>query len=153
MLWEKLELYHFPSDVQELSISVGSTFYNDRVILVADPVRLSSINREAFIDQQEWFLYEHVETEQRFVKEFLINDEIDDEVQTSFQEERKRSFLVISCHAGSVENQTKAKRNIDIIVFSPSICIFLLEWILFDGIDYHLWLLHFFDSTNVRQVN
>ena len=41
--WEKLELYHFPSDVQELSISVGSTFHDDKVILMVDPLRMSAI--------------------------------------------------------------------------------------------------------------
>ncbi|CAF3732331.1 unnamed protein product [Rotaria socialis] len=100
LLWEKLELHHFPCDVQELSISVGSMLYDDKVILVADHLRLSGINRETFVDQQEWFLYEHVISEQRFVKEFLMDDN-DDAVEehSKSQNERKRSFLVISCHA------------------------------------------------------
>ena len=105
-------MYHFPSDVQELSISVGSIYYNDRVILLADSVRLSGINREAFIDQQEWCLYEHVDTEQRFMKEFLLHDDNDDDdLQFNGQEERKRSFLVISCHAGKTSEERKEKNR------------------------------------------
>ncbi|CAF3513494.1 unnamed protein product [Adineta steineri] len=100
LFWEKLELHHFPSDVQDLSISIGSMFYNDKVILIADSYYSSGVNREAFIDQQEWSLYEHVDTQQRYIKEFLFRDGHDEE-ETEFNltEERKRSFLTISCHA------------------------------------------------------
>ncbi|CAF5221083.1 unnamed protein product, partial [Rotaria magnacalcarata] len=58
-------------------------------------LRLSGINRETFVDQQEWFLYEHVISEQRFVKEFLMDDN-DDAVEehSKSQDERKRSFLL-----------------------------------------------------------
>ena len=100
LFWEKLELQHFPSDIQEFSISIGSLLYNDKVVLIADPYHLSGINREIFIDQQEWLLYEHVDTKQRYVKEFLFQDEDDEETKSSSKDERKRSFLTVSCHAG-----------------------------------------------------
>ena len=45
--------------------------YNDKIVLIADPYHSSAVNREAFGDQQEWFLYEHVDTQQRYVKEFI----------------------------------------------------------------------------------
>lgn len=103
LLWEKLELYHFPCDVQELSITIGSTFFDDKVILIADSLHPSGINRETFVDQQEWFLYEHVINEQRSVKEFLLDDNGDDSAEQSIlQDERKRSFIVFSCHAGNL---------------------------------------------------
>lgn len=106
LFWEKLELHHFPSDVQELSISIGSMFYDDKVLLVPDPYHPSGINREAFVDQQEWSLYEHVNTQQRFIKEFLFQggeeEENDEDVQTNnnTNTERKRSILTVTCHAG-----------------------------------------------------
>ena len=105
LFWEKLELQHFPSDIQELSISIGSILYNDKVVLIPDPYHLSGINREIFVDQQEWSLYEHVNTQQRYVKEFLFQDEQDDDdgdydEPTNSKDERKRSFLTVSCHAG-----------------------------------------------------
>ncbi|CAF4199370.1 unnamed protein product [Rotaria magnacalcarata] len=97
--WEKLELYHFPSDIQELTISIGSMLYNDRVILIPDPFYHSGVNREAFVDQQEWLLYEHVDAEQRFVKEYFNSISDDKNVQSSLNEGRKRSIVSVSCHA------------------------------------------------------
>ncbi|UJR11307.1 hypothetical protein I4U23_015488 [Adineta vaga] len=112
LFWEKLELQHFPSDVQDLSISVTSMFFHDKVILIADPSHFSGINREAFIDQQEWSLYEHIDTKQRFIKEFLFRNEDDDGNDDNYQEsngqqmknvmtaeDRKRSVLTVTCHA------------------------------------------------------
>ena len=107
LFWEKLELYHFPSDVQELSISIASLLYDDKVLLVADPYHSSGVNREAFVDQQEWSLYEHVDTQQRYIKEFLFRSEDeeednddDDNSSTITNKERKRSILSVTCHAG-----------------------------------------------------
>jgi hypothetical protein len=112
LFWEKLELQHFPSDVQDLSISIASMLYNDKIVLIADPERLSGVNREAFVDQQEWKLYEHVDTQQRYVKEFFCrsngqNDddddddvESDDDESTILDKQRKRSILTVTCHAG-----------------------------------------------------
>ncbi|UJR38811.1 hypothetical protein I4U23_031476 [Adineta vaga] len=54
LFWEKLELHHFPHDIQDLSLSITSTLYHDKVF---------GVNLEAFVDQQEWFLYEHVDFE------------------------------------------------------------------------------------------
>jgi hypothetical protein len=106
VFWEKLELHHFPSDVQDLSISIASMFYDDKVVLFADRHHHSGVNREAFVDQQEWSLYEHVDTEQRYVKEFLFqdNDKDDDEDDEGGNmnntEDRKRSVITVTCHAG-----------------------------------------------------
>ena len=109
LFWEKLELHHFPSDVQDLSISVASMLYDDKVLLVPDPNNSSGINREAFVDQQEWSLYEHVDTNQRFIKEYLFRNEHEQEEEESngrnsmTNKERKRSILSVTCHAGSKE--------------------------------------------------
>ncbi|CAF3489286.1 unnamed protein product [Rotaria socialis] len=122
--WEKLELNHFPSDVQDLSISVGSMLFSDKVLLAPDSKHLSGVNREAFVDQQEWSLYEHVDTQQRFVTEFLFGDDDDEDDDDNAEEEddgnihtsvehhvdnqlkntddtddRKRSILTVTCHA------------------------------------------------------
>ncbi len=63
---------------------------------------LSGINREAFADQQEWSLYEHVDTQQRFIKEFLRQneDEEDEDGSNLTNKERNRSILSVTCHAG-----------------------------------------------------
>jgi hypothetical protein len=99
LFWEKLELHHFPSDVQDLSISIASMLYDDKVLIVADPNNASGVNREAFVDQQEWSLYEQVDNEQRFVKEFSFQSADDDE-DTNNNEDRKRPILTVTCHAG-----------------------------------------------------
>jgi hypothetical protein len=101
LFWEKLELQHFPSDVQDLSISIASMFFDDKVVIVADPYNLSGVNREAFVDQQEWALYEHVSAQQRFVEEFSFQaaDQDDEENEVKSQD-RKRSILTVTCHAG-----------------------------------------------------
>jgi hypothetical protein len=110
LFWEKLELQHFPSDVQDLSISLASMLYNDKIILLADPYHLSGVNREAFVDQQEWSLYEHVDTQERYLNEFLghngdddDDDDSDDDldgVSSINNKQRKRSILTVTCHAG-----------------------------------------------------
>ena len=102
LFWEKLELQHFPSDVQDLSISVGSMLYDDKVTLLPDLQHYSGVNREAFVDQQEWLLYQHVDIQQRYVKEFLVqnDDNDDDEEGMNNTEDRKRSIITVTCHAG-----------------------------------------------------
>ncbi|CAF1531722.1 unnamed protein product, partial [Didymodactylos carnosus] len=92
--WEKLELHHFPSDVQELTVSVASSYYDDKVLLQKDEHHLSCINREAFVDQQEWLLYEHVGAQTRFTVEYPFRDENDN------KEEKRRSIFSATCHAG-----------------------------------------------------
>jgi hypothetical protein len=102
LFWEKLELQHFPCDVQDLSISVASMLYNDKVVLAPDPYHQSGVNRETFIDQQEWSLYQRVRIEQRFVKEFFVQniDKDDEQVTANNTEDRKRSIITVTCHAG-----------------------------------------------------
>lgn len=100
LFWENLNLHHFPTDIQNLSISIGSMLYNDEVVLIADPYHPSSVNREPFTSQQEWLLYEHVDFEQRYVKEFLSQRDIEEDMSLSNGNNRKRSFLTFSCHSG-----------------------------------------------------
>ncbi|UJR35037.1 hypothetical protein I4U23_027813 [Adineta vaga] len=120
LFWEKLELHHFPSDVQDLSISIASMLYDDKVLLIADPHLSSGVNREAFVDQQEWSLYEHVDTQQRYIKEFLFrggNDDDEEEEEeggegegkqedagTLTNKERNRSIVTVTCHAARCSN-------------------------------------------------
>jgi hypothetical protein len=113
---EDLELQYFPADIQDLSMSLTTMLYNDKVVLFADPHCYSAVNREAFYGQQEWILYEHVDAEQRFVKEFVFqgagdddNDDNDERTEKlGSAEGRKRSILTITCHAGSyLESEIK----------------------------------------------
>ncbi len=60
--WEKLELNSFPADVQQLSLQIVAQCPIEECILVENRFQPSMVNREAFLAQQEWFLYEHIET-------------------------------------------------------------------------------------------
>ena len=71
--------------------------YDDTVILRADPYRLSGVNQEAFIDQQEWTLYKHIDFEQRFAAEFILRD---DEEDVKLNKDRQRPIVTVTCHAG-----------------------------------------------------
>ncbi|CAF0922000.1 unnamed protein product [Adineta ricciae] len=94
VFWEKLELNHFPADVQDLTVSITTHHYIEDCQLVQDPQLRSSINREAFFDQQEWKLYEHVSTELRESKEeYSYEDENLSIVQ------KKHSVLAVTCCA------------------------------------------------------
>ncbi|XP_052248474.1 uncharacterized protein LOC127856368 isoform X2 [Dreissena polymorpha] len=59
---ENLELQHFPVDVQELTVSISTERSCSEVDLIEDQTALSSINTKTFMDQQEWNLYNHIET-------------------------------------------------------------------------------------------
>ena len=93
------DLHDFPTDIQELSVSVGSAFYSTDVILEADSCRASGINHEAFIGVQEWSLYDHVETRSKFLKGFLFQNDGEDKLDNP-NHEQKRSILTILCRAG-----------------------------------------------------
>jgi hypothetical protein len=60
--WEKLELNSFPADLQQLSLQIVTKCPIEECILVENRLQPSMVNREAFLAQQEWFLYEHIET-------------------------------------------------------------------------------------------
>ena len=165
LFWEKLELHHFPSDIQELSISIGSMLYNDKVMLVSDPYHPSGINREAFVDQQEWSLYEHVDTQQRFIKEFLFRDDDDSEenleenqeenagatspaAMRSLTKEKHRPVLTVTCHAGQTRLFSFPPSTL--VRCSTTIELFLLEWLLSGSSHHHRLVLHFRHSAKVR---
>ncbi|UJR31978.1 hypothetical protein I4U23_019451 [Adineta vaga] len=94
VFWEKLELNHFPADVQDLTISITTHHYLENCRLIEDPQFRSSINREAFFDQQEWKLYEHVATDSRETKEeYSYRDE------NSGIAQKKHSVLAVTCRA------------------------------------------------------
>ncbi|CAF1064987.1 unnamed protein product, partial [Didymodactylos carnosus] len=92
VFWEKLELNHFPADVQDLTISLTTHHYVEHVILKEDENLSSGVNREAFVDQQEWILYEHVATDRREIKEEYSLEE-------ESLEQRKHPVFSVTCRA------------------------------------------------------
>ncbi|UJR37298.1 hypothetical protein I4U23_030007 [Adineta vaga] len=90
-------LHHYPNDIQELSISIGSSLSSEKVKLVSHPSIASGINREVFESQQEWHLYEHVEVKSRNVRGYLSVADEDGDLDKPGRE-KERSVLTFSCH-------------------------------------------------------
>ncbi|CAF0798648.1 unnamed protein product [Rotaria sp. Silwood1] len=86
--WEKLELNSFPADVQQLSLQIVTRCPIEECILVENRLQPSMVNREAFLAQQEWFLYEHIETRSTITTEDF-----------SFRPIRQSTYLVTCCVA------------------------------------------------------
>jgi len=85
---ENLELYDFPVDVQDLSITLTTARKCREVEFFSDPEIPSSINTQTFIDQQEWKLYDHVEVSKRVSNRDFIKDKA------------KSPAISFTCHAG-----------------------------------------------------
>ncbi|CAF0867600.1 unnamed protein product [Didymodactylos carnosus] len=86
--WERMELYHFPADVQELSLTMTTTRRDDELRFFQNYYKPSGVIRTIFTDEQEWYLYEHCEIHiQEPIEEFSDNgDRI------------KHGVVVCTCH-------------------------------------------------------
>ncbi|XP_070187244.1 cys-loop ligand-gated ion channel-like isoform X2 [Littorina saxatilis] len=84
---ENLELDDFPFDVQDLTITVASEFPASEVELVEDSENRHMVNKQSFVDEQEWHLYCHTEC----TKWELKIDPVD--------EAAKRSAISVKCRA------------------------------------------------------
>lgn len=67
VFYERLELYDFPMDMQELSITLTSKRSVNEVIICENLKDSCSINTEDFLDQQEWDLFGHVDTSKKTI--------------------------------------------------------------------------------------
>ncbi|OWF35286.1 gamma-aminobutyric acid receptor subunit rho-3-like [Mizuhopecten yessoensis] len=74
---EKLELMDFPFDYQSLSLQITSELPDSKVAIHEDNKEISAINVTCFVDEQEWFLYDYVESVQEVsTKEFSAKKHI-----------------------------------------------------------------------------
>ncbi|UJR20951.1 hypothetical protein I4U23_024059 [Adineta vaga] len=89
VFWERMELNHFPYDVQELSISLTTPLTLHDIYFAENKQKPSGVNRTVFSDQQSWHLYEHVEFQfEQYREEYSLNyDQI-------------HPVLVCTCHVG-----------------------------------------------------
>lgn len=92
-------LHHYPSDIQTLGISIGSSLSDNKFKLVQHPTILSGINKEIFEAQQEWHLYEHVEVKSRNVTGYYSPTDEDGDLDKPGYE-KERNVLTFSFHAG-----------------------------------------------------
>ncbi|XP_021369969.1 uncharacterized protein LOC110461026 isoform X3 [Mizuhopecten yessoensis] len=84
---ENLELDDFPFDVQDITITVASELPSSEVELIEDDDDHHVVNKQAFVDEQEWHLYMHTEC----VKRDIVIDQADMSV--------RRSALSVKCRA------------------------------------------------------
>ncbi|XP_013387103.1 uncharacterized protein LOC106156405 isoform X2 [Lingula anatina] len=66
---ENLELNDFPFDVQDLTVTVTSERPASELNLIEDRMELHRVYKQSFIDEQEWSLYKHLESESKFLAE------------------------------------------------------------------------------------
>ncbi|CAF1193464.1 unnamed protein product [Rotaria magnacalcarata] len=89
VFWERMELNHFPYDVQELSLSITTPLTTDDIYFMQNKEKLSGVNRIVFSDEQSWHLYEHVEfTYEQHCEEYSLN------------QNQVHPVVVCTCHVG-----------------------------------------------------
>ena len=86
-LWERMELQHFPIDVQELSLSITTSRSSKEMYFARNEKKPSGVNRRVFTDEQEWYLFEHVDIE--------VTEQIDDYLDDG----HNHPVVICSCHA------------------------------------------------------
>lgn len=96
------DLRHYPHDVQELSVAVGSALAEREVILEIDACRTSGVNDGVLHEQQEWQFYKHVDARVKLNKEFVFQNEGADGAAETSEHEKKRPVITVACHAGTV---------------------------------------------------
>jgi hypothetical protein len=94
-LWERMELQHFPVDVQELSILLTTSRPKTEMTFVKNLRRPSGVNRRVFTDEQEWYLFEHVDID--------VTEQIDEYLDDG----HNHSVVVCSCHAARLVKQRR----------------------------------------------
>ena len=70
--------------VQDLTITIASQRSEDVIILEEDVLQRSTINVESFVDEQEWRLYDEVETFKGCVSKFYQGDDVENCVHPTF---------------------------------------------------------------------
>ena len=73
VFWERLELWDFPLDIQDISITITSTRSKSEVKFEPSIENECAINTEEFRMQQEWNLYGHVNTSHRVIFDIWKN--------------------------------------------------------------------------------
>ena len=73
---EKMELMEYPFDTQDLTVMVTTKRGDHEVKLLADPVEVSSVSVQSFVDEQEWRLHKHVNTWTRVTSDIYQNTKL-----------------------------------------------------------------------------
>lgn len=69
IFYERLELNHFPIDIQEISIRLSSKKSVNEVLLIENALDASNVDLNGFWDGQQYDLLEHVESKRDTIKD------------------------------------------------------------------------------------
>jgi len=110
MLSERLELYNYPFDSQDLSLVVTTHRSQKEVALIKDPFGLSTVNTATFIGEQQWELH----------KSIIFTSEVfsEDSESSPYQ----RPGLIVSC---------KASRRYGYFLWNVFSIIFIIGFLMF----------------------
>ena len=106
--FEKLELYHFPFDVQDLSLTLTSHRPIDEVVIIQDRNVLSKMTKSASLDKHIWTLYDHINFKTHIIKNDIMptseysNEEFENAcshsaITVQCRVSRKPGYFVINC--------------------------------------------------------
>ncbi|CAF5075584.1 unnamed protein product, partial [Rotaria magnacalcarata] len=82
-----MELHYFPFDLQDLSLSITTSRSSKEMVFVKNLRQPSGANRRVFTDEQEWYLFEHVDIETK------------EEIEEYLDDGYNHSVVICSCHA------------------------------------------------------
>lgn len=101
MFFEKLELYHFPFDVQDLSITVTTHRPSDEVLLNVDDHNPSKVIKHASLDKHIWKLHQHVNVKLHTIMNDLYEDNENSHSHSAITIQcrvaRKPGYFVVNC--------------------------------------------------------
>jgi len=84
--YERLELYDFPMDLQEISIKLTSKRSLKEVIVIENQNNMSTVNKDGFLVQQEWDLFEYLRSQ---------NDKVNDDWRKLVRSQFSVSCLIV----------------------------------------------------------
>ena len=70
--------------IQDLTVTIASQRSDHEIILEEDVLQRSTINVESFVDEQEWRLYDEVDTFQGSVSKFYQGDHAENCIHPTF---------------------------------------------------------------------
>jgi hypothetical protein len=95
MFWQLLDLKDFPSDVQNLTLTISTSKHSSEISLLHSREKYSSVNVNCFLDHQEWHLYKHVRVKE-FLRESVFSSETFPSIDLTICVARRPAFYYLN---------------------------------------------------------
>ena len=95
MFWQLLDLKDFPSDVQNLTLTISTSKHSNEITLLHSKEIYSSVNVNCFLDHQEWHLYKHVRVNE-FLRESVFTSETFPAIDLTICVARRPAFYYLN---------------------------------------------------------